>query len=424
MEDKMNILYLHQYFIPLDGIGGTRSYEFARRLVKAGHRVTMITSSAGFPPHYRLDKAVNLLELEGIQLKVLQVSYSNHFSYLMRIKAFLSFAIKSIIKTVQEDSVDLIFATSTPLTIALPGIIGKIRHKCPLVFEVRDLWPELPIAVGALKNPLLIRMAKLLEKKAYQHSARVVALSPGMAQGVAAAGFPPEHIAIIPNCCDVDLFRVDTSAGEKFLLAHPYLRGGDIVTYCGTLGLINGVDYLARIAAEMRTRNPKIQFVIMGSGSRKEAVIAEAQRCGVWQNNLWVLPHMTKNEIPDLLSATTLATSLFVDIPQMWNNSANKFFDALAAARPVAINYQGWQADFLESSGAGIVMPADDAGQAAWAIDEFLRDKKKYNRARQAAAYAADTIFNRDFLADRLVALLEETVHGGDSRTPSRVRNG
>lgn len=409
----MHIFYLHQYFIPLDGIGGTRSYEFARRLVQAGHRVTMITSSAGFPPHYRFDKAVNLLKMDGIQLKVLQVPYSNRLSYLKRIKAFIDFAIRSIIQTVQEDSVDLIFATSTPLTIALPGIIGKIRHQCPLVFEVRDLWPELPIAVGALKNPFLIYMAKLLEKKAYQHSSRVVALSPGMAEGVTAVGFPPENISIIPNCCDVDLFRVDASAGEEFLQAHPYLRGGDLVCYCGTLGMINGVDYLVRIAAEMRGRNPKIRFVITGGGAKKEAVIAEAQRCGVWQKNLWLLPQLAKKDVPNLLSATTLATSFVIDLPQLWNNSANKVFDALAAARPVAINYQGWQADFLQKSGAGIVMPANDAGQAAWTIDEFLRDKEKCHRARQAAAHAADTIFNRNFLAGRLVALLEDTVRGG-----------
>ena len=405
----MHILYLHQYFVPLDGIGGTRSYEFAQRLVKAGHRVTMITSSSGFPPHYRFDKAVNLLDLDGIRLKVLQVPYSNRFTYLMRIKSFFDFAIRSIIQTVQEDGVDLIFATSTPLTIALPGIVGKIRHKCPMVFEVRDLWPELPIAVGALKNPLLISIAKLLEKKAYQHSARVVALSTGMAQGIAAAGFPHEHIEIIPNCCDIDMFRVDASAGEKFLQAHPYLRGEQLVTYCGTIGIINGVDYFVKIAAEMRDKNPKIRFVIVGDGNRREAVISEAHRCGVWQTNLWLLPKMAKKDVPNLLSATTLATSFVIDLPQLWNNSANKFFDALAASRPIAINHQGWQADFLQSSGAGIVIPANDPKKAACVIDEFLRDKEKCNLARQAASHAAETVFNRDILAARLVALLENT---------------
>lgn len=408
----MHILYLHQYFVPLDGKGGTRSYEFARRLVDAGHRVTMITSSAGFPPAYRFDKAVNLLDLNGIRLKVLQVPYSNKFSYLKRIKAFFDFAIRASIQTVQEDAVDLVFATSTPLTIALPGIVGKIRHNCPMVFEVRDLWPELPIAIGALKNPLLIHMAKFLEKKAYRHSTRVVALSPGMAQGVAATGFPDEHIEIIPNCCDVDMFRVNASAGEEFLQAHPYLRGEGLITYCGTLGIINGVDYFVRIAAEMRRKNPKIRFVIVGDGNMREAVIAEAQRCGVWQTNLWLLPIMIKKDIPNLLSATTLATSLFVDLPQMWNNSANKFFDALAASRPIAINYQGWQADFLQSSGAGIVIPANDPAKAACVIDEFLGDKEKCNLARQAAAHAAETLFNRDILAARLVTLLENTFQG------------
>jgi glycosyltransferase involved in cell wall biosynthesis len=112
-----------------------------------------------------------------------------------------------------------------------------------MVFEVRDLWPELPIAVGALKNPVLKKAAKWLELFAYKNADHVVALSPGMADGVIKSGYPPGGVHVIPNSCDIDFFQVSENKGQNFLNNHPELQGGPLVLYAGTLGLINGVGY-------------------------------------------------------------------------------------------------------------------------------------------------------------------------------------
>jgi glycosyltransferase involved in cell wall biosynthesis len=416
----MHILYLHQYFNPPDAPGGTRSYEFALRMIRRGHRVTMITSSAGFPPRYGLDQGTNRLSIDGIDLRVLHVDYSNDFSYARRIRAFIDFAIRSIVQTFREDSVDVIYATSTPLTIALPAIVGKLRHGCPMVFEVRDLWPEIPIAVGALKNPLMIKAARLLETTAYRHSAQVVALSPGMAAGIEATGYPRDRITVVPNCCDPDLFRVDDSAGHRFLEQHPYLKEGPVIAYCGSLGLINGVDYLVRIAEQARDLFPSVRFLIAGDGNRGEAIRAEAKRRNVLGKNLWMIPFIPKSEIPGLLSATTIATSFVIDEPVLWNNSANKFFDAMAASRPMAINHSGWLADFLRQTGAGLILPPNDPRLAAQLLGNAVEDEKFLERARNAAAEAADTVFNRDVLGGKVCDLLEQTV-GNHLPFPSSV---
>ena len=152
---KRHILYLHQYFATPDSNGGTRSYELARRLVRSGHTVTVITSSAFLPKNWSLPNMWNYRELEGIRLIILKLPYSNKMSFFRRIGAFLRFSFYSTVKAFKV-KVDLIFATSTPLTIAIPAVLASKKSGAPLVFEVRDLWPELPIAVGALKSPVII----------------------------------------------------------------------------------------------------------------------------------------------------------------------------------------------------------------------------------------------------------------------------
>jgi len=159
----VKIIYLHQYFNTPDMSGGTRSYEMARRMVAAGHEVQMVTSyrepGSNRSEWFKTEEA-------GIQVHWYPVPYSNHMSFAQRIKAFFSFALAARKKAVELDG-DIIFATSTPLTIALPAVSASRKKKIPMVFEVRDLWPEMPIAVGALKNPLMRFAAHKLEHWAY-----------------------------------------------------------------------------------------------------------------------------------------------------------------------------------------------------------------------------------------------------------------
>ena len=406
----MHILYFHQYFVPPDGAGGTRSYEMGRRLVQAGHRVTLVTSSSAFPSQYRFKCWCTPLEIDGINLLIINVSYNNSMSYLRRIMAFLKYAMGALLVLSRAKDVDVVFATSTPLTIAIPGIFAKFVHRCPMVFEVRDLWPELPIVIGALHNKLVIWLARKLENLAYHQSSRVIALSPGMAEGVLKTAYPKQRIEVIPNSCDIALFRTSQESGSTFLDNNQHLSGGPLVVYTGTMGRINGVGYLVEIASEMLTLRPEVRFQISGWGKEMPEIEEKAVKLGVLKKNLWLTGPVPKAEMPPLLSAASLATSLFVDMPEMWSNSANKFFDALAAGRPVAINYQGWQADFLRETGAGIILPPSDPQASARMICEFLDDESRVQQARSAAVKASETTFNRDLLAAKLIKILEETV--------------
>ena len=400
----MRILYLHQYFNTPRMAGGTRSYEMARRFAAQGHDVQMITSARS-PNVSGRGSGWFETDEDGIHVHWYPVPYSNAMGFTQRIRAFLAFAVHAARRAADLGG-DVIFATSTPLTIALPGLYARRRVGRPMVLEVRDLWPEMPIAVGALRGWPMVAAARTLERTAYSRSARVVALSPGMRDGVIRSGYPAERVHVIPNSADLDLFDVPEQSGEAFRAGLPWLGSRPLVVYTGTLGRLNGVTYLARIAAAVARTAPEVRFLVVGDGLEEPEVRRVAAELGVLDRSFFMIGRTSKEQMPAVLSAADVATSLFIDLPEMWYNSANKFFDALAAGRPLMINYRGWQADLLESTGAGIAVPAADPEAAAPLLLGFLGDRSRLERARAEARTLARERFSRDSLARDLEGVL------------------
>jgi glycosyltransferase involved in cell wall biosynthesis len=415
----MRILYLHQYFVSPESAGGTRSYELARRMVARGHDVTLVTSNAMMPPRWRELDRITETELEGIKLVVLPVRYANQMGYRERMTAFAHFAALSSREAMRRRA-DVVFATSTPLTIAVPGLVASLGQRIPMVFEVRDLWPELPIAMGALKNPLMRATARALEWLAYHGSARVVALSPGMADGVARRGIPREHIHVIPNACDVAAFAHARAQADAVRTRLDLPARDPLVLYAGTFGAINDVPWLVDVAAAAKTSGSPLRFAFVGDGAGRAELLARAQSRGLLGDRVLVLPQVKKREMPGLLGAATIATSLFMPLPEMEANSANKFFDALAAGTPLAINYGGWHAELLRTSGAGVTMPHHDPARAAAILHAFANDELALARARTASRMLATTRFDRDRLAAELERVLLDAASFGDSRARTR----
>ncbi|MFW5993128.1 MAG: glycosyltransferase family 4 protein [Desulfohalobiaceae bacterium] len=401
----MRITYLHQYFNTPEMSGSTRSYEIARRLVAKGHEVNMVTS-------WREDSS-NREEFQslesGIQVHWLPVPYSGRMGYKQRIKSFKLFAQKAAKKAAALPA-DVILASSTPLTIALPGAYAAWRRKAPMVFEVRDLWPELPIALGVLQNPLLKVAARQLERFAYSRSRRIVALSPGMKEGVLKTGYPAEKVTVIPNSSDLELFDPGRVDRQVFRAKHPELGTAPFIVYTGSIGKINGVDYLPRIAKAAAKQGFGIQFVTVGQGQEEEEVRAEAERLGVLGSNFHMYPPLPKRDMPEVLAAADLALSLVIDLEALWHNSANKLFDALAAGTPVAINYGGWQAELLQQTGAGMVLPQSDPEEAARRLAGFVQDKSALKAAGQKARELAEERFCRDKLSQEMEKVLLSAV--------------
>ena len=390
----MKVIYLHQYFCTPSMSSGTRSYEMARRLVKKGHKVYMISSKHS---HSEM-KERNFSIEEGVHVWWLPVKYSNNMNFIQRIYSFIVYCIYAYIIG-RKLNYGLVLASSTPLTVAIPGIfLSKIR-KVPFILEVRDLWPAIPIKLRIIRNVLLIKLSQYLERISYRLSDKIIALSYGMRDGIINTGINKSKITVIPNGSDIELFNINSKSDIGFIARTDWLNTDmDIIIYTGAIGKINGLSYMAFMAEEMIKLNPNVLFCIIGDGVEKDKVNLLDKKLGIMNNNFYMVPKMSKKKLPQILSISTVLTSFVINEKILWNNSANKFFDGLAAGKPLMINYGGWQADLLNEYDAGIVVSPDDPIIGAKKLNNLLQDKQRLHNMGQAGLELAKTVFNRNEL--------------------------
>ena len=400
----VRIVYLHQYFNTPDMAGGTRSFEMARRLVARGHQVDLVTSSRD---RGREGGWYTTVE-SGIRVHWLPVPYDNKMSFGQRIRAFLRFAVAASRRAASLPA-DVVFATSTPLTIVFPGIYAAWRRRVPLVFEVRDLWPDVPIAMGVIRNPLTIWLARALERLAYRYSKHIVALAPGMRVDILGKGVAAHKVSVIPNGCDRGVFGVDHASVVAALRAsRDWLGQRRLVLFGGTLGLANGVGYLVSIAEAMRRLDPEIRFIVIGDGAERAAIAELARHKGVLDQTFFMPGAMPKRELAVWLAACDMAVGLFSGPRVLWKDAVqNKFFDALAAGKPVACNFSGFQSELAVQHDVGLIFDAENAELAARQVHSKLNDDAWLAAVRVRALRLAADDFDRDRLAERLGDVLE-----------------
>jgi glycosyltransferase involved in cell wall biosynthesis len=400
----VRVVYLAQYLTTPDMDGGSRAYEFARRLAASGCNVHVVTSDRDRSPA-NLDRPRWRVTREaGFTAHWCAVPYSNHMGYAARVRAFATFALRAAHRAATLPQ-DLVFATSTPLTIALPAVYAKWRRRVPMVFEVRDVWPEVPIALGVLRHPLARSLARGLESFAYRNAAEIIALSPGMERSISAR-HPRTSVTVVPNSSDLGLFDGRESEAARFRKDRPWLQDRPLLVYTGTFGLVNGVGYLVRMARALMEMGSDLRVLLVGSGREEAAVRAMADELGVLGTNLFIEAPMKKSEIPVVLAACDVASSVVIDVPELWANSANKVFDAFAAGRPVLLNHQGWLADVVRDSGAGLIVDPNDPVAAAHEIDRLVSDSDALKAAGSAARRLATERFDRDLLFEKFAQVL------------------
>jgi len=373
---------------------GTRSYEMARRLVKKGHKVYMISSKHS---HSEM-KERNFSIEEGVHVWWLPVKYSNNMNFIQRIYSFIVYCIYAYIIG-RKLNYGLVLASSTPLTVAIPGIfLSKIR-KVPFILEVRDLWPAIPIKLRIIRNVLLIKLSQYLERISYRLSDKIIALSYGMRDGIINTGINQSKITVIPNGSDIELFNINSISDIELFNKNDWMNTDkNIIIYAGAIGKINGLSYMAFMAEEMIKLNPNVLFCIIGDGIEKDKIYLLAKKLGIINNNFYMVPKMSKKKLPQILSVSTVLTSFVINKEILWNNSANKFFDGLAAGKPLMINYGGWQADLLNEYDAGIVVSPDDPIIGAKKLNNLLQDKQRLQNMGQSGLELAKTVFNRNEL--------------------------
>lgn len=394
----MRILYFHQYFITPKGSGGVRSYEFARRWVKAGHDVHVVTGTA-FDTTLPQNGDVMV---DGIRVTTVGVSYHSDMGFMARVKSFLRYAIKSSFIAMRAKEYDVVIATSTPLTIALPALSAKWFAGRKVIFEVRDVWPDAAVDAGVLKNPVLISLAHLLERAAYSNSNHIVPLSLGMQQRIKAKGVDRSKMTMIPNCSDTSVFRPDID-GQVLRKEHS-AENKFIVLYAGAINLANNCEYLVSVAHILKG-NREIEFWIVGEGNRYEYFKEEIKKFGL--RNVKLHGMQPKRLVPNFAAAADVGLVTFIPQPVYYENSPNKFFDYIAAGLPVLFNRTTWLEKMLTDYGNGIVCDPHDPSTMAEQIVMMMNHPKLCKKMGRQSRKLAKDVFSRDMLANKYLETMQ-----------------
>lgn len=402
----MKVLYFHQYFNTPQGTGGTRSYEMARQLLRRGHQVVVVCATDEHCDLNLPETSPGLMHglVDGIEVYQIPLGYSNRLSLPRRARLFFRFALRSAKLALKLDY-DLLFATSTPLTAGIPGIVMKLlRRRKPFIFEVRDLWPELPKAMGVVKNPLVLGGMSLLEWSSYRAADGCIGLSPGIVEGIRKRSRPSLPVEMVPNGCDLDLFR----PGQRERLDVPGAGSADFVAaFTGAHGLANGLDAVLEAAAVLKLRGRNdIKLVLIGDGSQKDRLKGRVKQEGL--DNVLLIGSVPKLKLCDMIGSVDCGLQILANVPAFYRGtSPNKFFDYLAAGRPVLINYPGWLADLIGEHRAGLAVPPENPDAFAEALIYLADHPRQRAEMGHNARRLAETEFSRQKLADCWVDFLE-----------------
>jgi glycosyltransferase involved in cell wall biosynthesis len=226
-----------------------------------------------------------------------------------------------------------------------------------------------------------------------------------MRDGIVKAGCEENKIIVIPNFSNRELFSTKNT-GKGFRAERGWLKDSPLLVYTGVFGMINGVDYLVDVAEQLLLLSSNVKILLVGHGKEYDAVKSYAKEKCVLNINLFISSSVKKSELPVILAASDLASNIVIDIPEVWNNSANKFFDALASGTPILINGGGWQADLINKSNAGVVTYGLSIEGAAKKIDDFLHNKALLKESSQNALNLSEKYFDKEDLVKKVEQVL------------------
>ncbi|HEX8547961.1 MAG TPA: glycosyltransferase family 4 protein [Cytophagaceae bacterium] len=383
----MKILYIHQYFKTPEEGGAIRSYYLSTALAKSGHEVHLITAS---------NEHLGSKIIEGINVHYLPVKYDNNFGYVKRIWAFSRFMGLAFWHALKIKNIDICYATSTPLSVGVLALLLKKINGVRYYFEVRDLWPAVPIAMGYVKNTLVIYLLNQIEKIIYRNAEKIVSLSPEISTGIRAKS--NKDILLIPNIADCRFFHSDTKAiGTENLC----------IAYIGSIGKSNGLTAFLALAKYCKKKGiDDVNFFIAGDGAEKNLILSEIEAKQL--DHVAYLGTLSKIEVKNLLDKCTAVYISFADHPILSSCSPNKFFDGVAAGKIIITNYKGWVTDLVIQHGAGFFLDRNNPEDFSTKVLPSLRDMN-VRRVIQTNSYnLAKAMFDRPLLEDKFLSLFSE----------------
>lgn len=404
----MHILLIHQSFVALNEPGGTRHYELARNLVEKGHQVTVIASPVSYltgnqtePGREGKTASESEANVPGLTILRTYTYRALHKSFVHRIFSFVSFMFSAFWAGLRVRKVDVVWGTSPPIFQAAAAWALARLKGTRFLLEIRDLWPAFAIAVGVLRNPLLIRLSEWLERFLYRHADTVMINSPGFSEHVQRRG--AKRIELVPNGADPRMFDPALD-GTPFRQQHG-LEGKFVVLYAGAHGMSNDLE-VALEAGRHLIDQPEIAIVFLGDGKEKAALQQKAGEMKL--ENVVFLPAVPKSGMGQALAGSDACLAILKPIPLYATVYPNKVFDYMAAGKPVLLAIDGVIRQVVEQAQAGVFIPPGNPQALAEAIRGMAGDVDGARRTGlNGRAYIEDH-FDRAVLSERLEEVMVE----------------
>ncbi len=393
----MHILCLYLHYHTPDCPSSARAYSLLKRLGQH-HKVTLLTGSA-----WRDQRITTQHEWTppGVTARLLDVPYANNMGPFRRLLAYVGFPLWALARGLWESPPDLIYGISTPLSTGWAAAQLARYYQIPWIFEVRDLWPAFPIQMGAISNPVLIRLLRALECSLYRSAAHVITLSPDMEAHVRHQA-PDATVTTIEYGTEFDL--VDSVDGSDVHdLQQDYdLPEAGIVLYAGTFGRANAIPTLIQTARHLRSRT-NVCFVFAGHGYY-EPHLRAAARTGP---NIRLVPPLPRSRALGLFKLADVSIASFIDRPVLATNAPSKLLDSLAMSTPVLVTNPGWTRRLVEEHGCGWFVPPEQPEALATRLGTLFDEPTALRTAGARGAALARERFNRADHMDRLADLVE-----------------
>ncbi len=406
----MKIAYIHQHFVTNEGTSGTRSYDVSRYLVEMGHEVTMICGlhDQSSLPRMAWWRLFRTQYIDGIKVVACNAYYSNKLGVAARLWCFAKFTMLALLACLRERRLDLIFATSTPLTVGISGRVGAALKRVPYVFEVRDLWPEDLLDAGRIKPGLQYRVWEWIELFSYKKARKILLVSKGFHDRLLERGFAPERLQTIVLGADGGLFR-DVQPDHAYF-ERQGMAGKTLAVYTGAHGDANGLVQVLDAAEYLRDR-PDIAIVFIGDGKMKESLKADALRRDL--KSIHFLDPVPKVQIPGILAACHIGLMILKQITRPRWVTPNKIFDYMFTGIPAIVNFAGTTAEMVVADGAGFASKPGDPKDLADRIRHLADHPEERLAIGRRAREVAYGRYDRQMIARQLADVFEQCLNRG-----------
>jgi glycosyltransferase involved in cell wall biosynthesis len=403
----MRILFLTHYFPPEVNAPASRTYENAKRWIRRGHKVTVITCAPNHPkgilyPGYA-NRWFQWESIDGIRVLRVKTYLSANKGVGKRILNYLSYMVSSACFSLLAGKVDLVISTSPQFFCGAAGyLVSRFKRK-PWVLEIRDLFPESIVAVEALRNRHIIRLLEGVEMFLYRHADHVVVLTQAFKRHIKASEIPEKNISIVTNGADLEQFHPNIK-NNGFRKSHG-LVDKCVLSYVGTHGMAHGLGTVLKAADRLRHRDD-IFFLLVGDGAEREQLLARREAMGL--DNVLMLPQQPKEKIPEIIAASDGCMVLLKDTPQFRKVIPSKIFEAMAMQRPVVLGVKGESRTIVEKANCGLCIDPENDEELAAAAICLANDGKLGQRLGDNGRQLVEGQYNRDLLAERYIGTLEK----------------